>query len=186
MLRGDMQAAAHIIDEIVPLIREERFLFPLQVLGPLTSILSFNIHSYASAKDDGKRKEVLKKTLSVLKQVRKYGPKFIFRYPEALRLAGTFYWLTGKQGAARKCWKEGLAIAGKLGLKPELGRISFEVAKRLTGPESRQKSLSNLGISHYVKTAREIFTEIGLDVDLKELEDWEHETATRAHGAETI
>ena len=102
-----------------------------------------------------------------------HGPKYMFRYPEALRLAGAFCWLTGKQRTALKYWKEGLAIGKKLGLKPDLGRISFEVAKRLSSAESRYRTLEKLGPEHYARTAREIFTEFGLELDMEEVKAWE-------------
>ena len=70
-----------------------------------------------------------------------------------------------------KYWKEGIAIGERLGTKPELGRISFEVAKYLSSPGSRVKTLGKLGPEHYAKRARELFTEIGIDVDLMELDE---------------
>jgi tetratricopeptide (TPR) repeat protein len=173
MMRGNMQEAAVLIDEMVSLIQEEKFVIADQILPPLMSMLSFNIHSYNLAKDEKKRKEILKKSNHLLKQIRKYGPKLIFRYPEALRLSGTFCLLAGRQSEALKYWQEGLALGERLGTKPEFGRISFEVAKYLSSPGSRVKTLGKLGFEHYAKVAREIFVEIGLDVDLKELDEWE-------------
>jgi hypothetical protein len=49
---------------------------------------------------------------------------------------------------------------------PELGRISLEAAKRLSSLRSRFKTLDKLPPDHCAKAALEIFTEIGLDIDL--------------------
>jgi tetratricopeptide (TPR) repeat protein len=171
--RGDTRDAKPVIDELAALVAKDRIPLPLQVLPPLMSMLSCNIRRYVCADDASERSKVLKETRPILKGIRKYGPKYAFRYPEALRLAGTFAWLTGRQWRAFALWSEGLRIGRDLNLKPELGRIGFEVAKRLSSPECRRKTLDRLPAAAYAKASRELFSEIGLDVDLQELEDWE-------------
>ena len=156
MLRGDMEAAAPVVDEIEELVAKDRIPLPLQVLPPLMSIVSYNTWRYVSANSAGERARILKETRPVLKKIRGYGPKYMFRYAEALRLSGTFQWLAGKQRAALALWKEGLTVGKRLGLKPELGRINFEVAKRLSSPESKSRTLDALPVEAYARTAREL------------------------------
>jgi hypothetical protein len=115
----------------------------------------------------------MKETRPILKDLLKHGRKYAHRYPEALRLAGTFMWLTGRHGRAFALWSEGLRIGRELKLRPELGRIEFEVAKGLSSPEGRRKTLDKLPAASYAKSARETFSELGLDVDLRDLEKWE-------------
>jgi class 3 adenylate cyclase/tetratricopeptide (TPR) repeat protein len=175
MARGDMRDAKPVIDELVALVAMDRIPLPLQVLPPLMSILSYNTRRYACAESAAERSRLLKGTRPILKGIRRYGPKYAFRYPEALRLAGTFLWLTGRQGRAFALWSEGLRIGRDLKLKPELGRIGFEVARRLSSPGCRRKTLDKLPAASYAQISQELFSEIGLDVDLRELEDWERE-----------
>lgn len=178
-------AEAEAIEELVPLLSRERFPLPLQILMPLDSVLLFNLHAYRAEKDAVRRKAILTDTRPILKRIGKYGPKFIFRHPEALRHAGTFCWVTGRPKAAMRYWKEGLGIAERLSVKPEIGRICFEVAKAFSDAKSRHKTLAKLGPEHYAKRAGEVFTEIGLDVDLKELDEWEKAQSLCVMGAAT-
>ena len=170
---GNIHEAAPIVTKVHELIAKDRIPLPLQVLPPLMSLLRYNIWRYASAENAGQRIRVVRESRSVLKKIGRYGPKYTLRYPEALRLAGTFHWLAGKRRTAFALWRKGLEIGKKLGLKPELGRISFEIAKRLSGPESKRRRLDTLPAVAYAKAARELFVGIGLNVDLKELADWE-------------
>jgi class 3 adenylate cyclase/tetratricopeptide (TPR) repeat protein len=173
MARGDLRDAKPVIDEMARLLAKDRIPLPLQALPPLMTLLSYNTRRYLLAKDEAERSGLRKETRPVLKAIRRYGPKYAFRYPEALRLAGTFAWLTGRQSKAFALWSEGLRVAGDLRLRPELGRIGFEVAKRLSSPGCRRKTLDKLPASSYAAASRKLFSEIGLDLDLQELEDWE-------------
>ncbi len=181
MIRGNMQEAAKIIAEITMLINEEKLHLPLQIISPLMSFLWFNTISYRDAAEKIERRRIVKKTFPLLKEIGRYGPKYVYKYPEALRLAGTFCLMTGRKRSALRYWKKGFAIGELLGAKPELGRICFEVAKFLADPKNRVRSFNKLTMEYYVKKSRDIFTEIGLEVDLKELNDWE----TGGMGAKT-
>jgi len=173
MARGDIRDAKPVIDELATLMAKDRIPLPLQALPPLMSMLSYNIYRYVRAQSADERSKLLKETRPILKGIRRYGPKYAFRYPEALRLAGIFEWLTGRQRKAFALWNEGLRIGRELDLKPELGRIGFEVAKRLSSPECRRTIHGMLPAESYAKASRDLFSEIGLDDDLRELEAWE-------------
>ena len=71
-------------------------------------------------------------------------PRYRPHISQALRLAGTFCWLVGQRERALRFWKEGLTIGERLGTRSE----------------------------PYAKRARELFVEVGLEVDLKELDVW--------------
>lgn len=172
MLRGDRDGAAKLIDEIVPLTREERLLLPLQILFPLATIVAFNTGAYEAAGDQAAKRAIDKNTRSYLKQIEKYGSRFAFRYPEALRHAGRFCWISGRKKAAMRYWRQGLKISERLAIKPELDRISFEVAKRLYVSGSRYRTMARRSPEHYAKQARDGFAELGLDVDIAELDAW--------------
>ncbi len=177
MLGGKMREAAAVVGEISALITKDRIPLPLQVLPPLMSILSYHTWRYVSACTAAERAQILREARPVLRGIRRYGPKYVYRYPEALRFAGTFHWLAGKHRKAFRLWQEGLAIGIRLGLKPEVGRIDFEVAKGLASAQSKRKTLDKLPSAEYARAARELFAETGLSVDLKELEDWQQSLA---------
>jgi class 3 adenylate cyclase/tetratricopeptide (TPR) repeat protein len=174
MASGDMRDAKPVIDEMAALLAKDRIPLPLQALPPLMTLLSYNTRRYMYAEGAADRSRLIKETRPVLRAIRRYGPKYAVRQPEALRLAGTFMWLTGRQGRAFALWREGIRIARELNLGPELGRLGFEVAKSLSSPECRRKTLDKLPAASYAKESRELFSRIGLDVDLREVVDWEN------------
>lgn len=61
------------------------------------TMLSYDTRRYVCANDAAERSRLLKETRPILKAIRRYGPKYAVRYPEALRLAGTLMWLNGRQ-----------------------------------------------------------------------------------------
>jgi len=58
--------------------------------------------------------------------------------PEALRLTGTWLWLTGRAEAARRRWRESLNVAENLGARWDLGLTHLEVGRR-TGDQDELK-----------------------------------------------
>jgi len=52
----------------------------------------------------------------------------------------------------------------------DLARTYFEIGKRLTEPESKHKKLNGTDAKGYLEKARNLFKEMGLERDLKELE----------------
>jgi class 3 adenylate cyclase/tetratricopeptide (TPR) repeat protein len=75
--------------------------------------------------------------------------------PEALRLRGTYEWLTTKPLAAQKWWMRSLCLANETGMRYESGMTHLEMGRRL-------KDLEHL------RQAEAIFTEIGAEWDLAE------------------
>ena len=176
ILRGDLPAAAALIDEMESLIREEAFLAPSQVLSPLMSMLAFNIHACAATVDAREKRGIIRRTRRLLRLIGKYGPRQAQRYPEALRLSGSFLYLCGRRKAALGCWEKGLELAERLGTRPELGRLCFELAKVTRDHGSRPASPEATASVAYATRARELFTELDLAVDLAELDECERDS----------
>jgi class 3 adenylate cyclase/tetratricopeptide (TPR) repeat protein len=86
---------------------------------------------------------------------------------EALRLAGTLAWLTGRRRYARRLWSESLRFGEAIGARPELARTSLEVSTRLEPTEE----LAGIPPSEYRRRARETLAGLGLHWDLAALEE---------------
>jgi len=71
--------------------------------------------------------------------------------PKAMRLQGTYEWLSGKPAAAQKCWQKGLAEAGRMGLRYDVAMILMEMGVRL-----KERA--------HLEQARATFAEIGIEV----------------------
>jgi tetratricopeptide (TPR) repeat protein len=101
--------------------------------------------------------------------------KSAYRRTEALKLMGTYYWLTDKQGKALKWWTESIVEGERMGARLELSRTYFEVGKRLLEPKSKFKALNDITAEEYLEKARCMFKEMDLQWDLDE---WDKVLAT--------
>jgi tetratricopeptide (TPR) repeat protein len=73
--------------------------------------------------------------------------------PGACRVRGTYEWLKGRSGAARRWWLRSLSIAKELGAPFEVGTTHLEIGRRLR---------DRIHLRH----AEAIFTELGATLDL--------------------
>jgi len=79
---------------------------------------------------------------------------------EILKLAGTYYWLVGKQKKAIKWWRKSIIAGEKLGALPELARTYLEIGKRLKEPESRYHQISGLQADGCLEKADQLLKEL--------------------------
>jgi hypothetical protein len=89
-----------------------------------------------------------------------------------MRLVGNYWWLRGRKRRAFRFWTEGLVVAEKLAINPEVARISFEVAKALADPKGGARALNGQDSDFHAERARSQFEQLGLAADLQELEKW--------------
>ncbi len=90
--------------------------------------------------------------------------------PEALRYTGTLYWLLRKQNVAVQYWKKSLEVGAKMWKRQELARTYVEVARRLTSKESMVHELNGLNAKECFNMAQEIFEDMNLELDMREIE----------------
>jgi hypothetical protein len=127
--------------------------------------------------EDGIRNGDISKVTRHRKKVKQTGKRMIsaakkaaYHIPEALRLMGIYYWLTGKEKKALKWWNKAIQEGERLRARPELSRTYMEVGKRLLEPDSKYKELNGIGAEEYLNKARTMFQEMDLQWDLDELE----------------
>ncbi|HJR79529.1 MAG TPA: adenylate/guanylate cyclase domain-containing protein [Anaerolineales bacterium] len=80
------------------------------------------------------------------------------RVPEALRLQGTYEWLSDRHAAAQKWWQKSLAEAERMGLGYDVGMTHMEMGMRL-------------GEREHLDKAEAIFAEIGAELDLAKVRE---------------
>jgi tetratricopeptide (TPR) repeat protein len=139
----------------------------------LTLLFLLELHGM----EDGIRNGDPSKVTSHRKKVKKTGKrmmnaakKAVYHLPEALRLIGIYYWLTGNQGRAFAWFKRSIKEGVRLGARLELSRTYMEVGKRLMEPMSKYRELNGLGAEDYLNKSRIMFEDMGLQWDLDELE----------------
>jgi class 3 adenylate cyclase/tetratricopeptide (TPR) repeat protein len=155
--QGNWQAALSELETCQRVADEHQVIEPHSRMTMLNNLAAVYLHAFecsvaserAAWSNKAKRAcQTAVKTSSVCK------PKA----PEAMRLQGTYEWLSGKPAAARKWWQRSLAEAERMGLRYEVGMIQIEMGMRL-----RERA-------QLVK-AEEIFAEIGAELDLAKVRE---------------
>ncbi len=90
---------------------------------------------------------------------------------ESHRVMGNAMWMTGKKKQAINHYVKSINEAERVNGKLELSRTLFELGKRLSS--NGMRIVNGLSGEAYLKKARSIFLEMGLEYDLKELERFE-------------
>jgi tetratricopeptide (TPR) repeat protein len=103
--------------------------------------------------DRPERADWLKKAQNACQAALKQSKAFRPAKSAAMRLQGTYEWLSGKPTAAQKWWHKSLAEAERIGLRYDEGMTHLEMGQRL-------------GESAHLEKAESIFAEIGAGRDL--------------------
>ena len=85
---------------------------------------------------------------------------------EIYNLNGRLWWVLGRRKHARVWWAKSIAEGERMGARPELARTYLDIGRRLPAGES----LNGMHRADYVQKARQLFRQLGLEWDLKQLE----------------
>jgi hypothetical protein len=83
---------------------------------------------------------------------------------------GLYYWLIGKQKKAIGSWENGIKEAERLGARVECARIYMEIGRRCREMKTKNLKINGIGPDEYLKRARILFEEMGLQQDLDQLD----------------
>jgi tetratricopeptide (TPR) repeat protein len=106
-----------------------------------------------------------KKTYQSGKRAIKNSNKYAFDRTEIFRLMGLYYWFIGKKKKAIGFWKKGIKEAEHLGAHVEFARIYMEIGRRFREMKSRDFKLNGIAADEYLKKARILFEEMGIEQD---------------------
>ena len=176
ILQGDFQAAEQSLREGEEIIRQEKRITPWHISSHALSRFLFDVRRLEEALHEGDRenarlfrKRAKRSRKTALRVSRKYPPN----RTETLRLAGVLDWLCGKHKNALKWLARSVETGERLGALTELSRTYFETAKRLLAGEGRIRRADGLNGEAYLEKARTMFQDLGLDQDLRALQDFE-------------
>lgn len=112
------------------------------------------VYLYAVERNDPSERGIwLHRAKDACRAALREAPKFKPKWPKAMRLQGTYEWLSGKPTAAQKWWQKSLAEAEQMGLKYDIGIIHLEMGQRLDE-------------SAHLEQAETIFAEVGAELNL--------------------
>ncbi len=175
VMLGDFEEAEKSL-EYLNEIRAEINLVPYFLTTFFLSQLIFDLHRLETSikkKNKTDTASYKKRALKVAKKAIKNSRKIAADITESYKLIGVFYWLSGNQRKALKCWKKGIKKGEQLGARLELSRTFMEVGKRISEKKSRHKELNGINAQKYLEKAQTLFKEMDLQWDLEELEETE-------------
>jgi len=82
-------------------------------------------------------------------------------------LTGRLCWLLGEQEKALVYWTKSIEEGKKLGVRPDLARTYMEISAHISESGSKHSELGGMDAQGYLRGARELFSEIGLEWDLE-------------------
>ena len=118
-----------------------------------------------SPEDTYLKKSLIKSCRSAIKQSAMVPGNLI----ESHRIMGNALWLCGQKKKAIKHYTKSIAAGEKVNGRLELSRSFFELGKRLLS-NGQSRKVNGLSGHEYIDKARQLFTEMNLAYDLKELE----------------
>ena len=173
IMKNDLSLAKELLDKAIPLISDEDIVSPLYYSSYLSSYFLYNLarleEAVRSNKDDIIKK-YKKEAFKSGKRVIRNSTKVVSERSSAFLQMGRYYWLIGGRSQALKWWSRSIKEGERLGARPNLSRTYFEVGRRLLDPQSKYKELNGVEANVYLKKARALFEELGLERDLDELD----------------
>jgi tetratricopeptide (TPR) repeat protein len=121
----------------------------------------------------GTREEMEKlqrKAFKSIRLLRRVGRKVAFHRTDSYRLMGTYYWAINKQKRAVRWWHRAIQEGERLGARPQLARLYFEVGRCLLDEKGKHMKLDGLDGEDYLEKARALFEEMKMELFLEELD----------------
>jgi len=160
----DLSGAAISLQKSLEL--KSKISLPFHLTDFYTANLLYNITIFENSlktNDKSKISDCRKSAYNSSKEALAITKKIVCDRVEIYKLLGTFYWLNNKQKKAHLWWDRSIKEGLKLGAKLELSRTYFEIGKRL-------KASKRADSDDYLLKARDLFIEMDLQWDLKQLD----------------
>jgi hypothetical protein len=173
-VRGDEEGARESVLQASEIYEQQsRMVLPLNVAPFLVARFLIAIEELKNAISSGTSSDVVgirKRTYEAGKTAVRISRKYAPYRTKILGLMGEFHWIIDKQGKAFRWWSKAIQEGEKLGARPDLSRIYFEVGKHLLEPQSKYKDLNGIGAKGYLEKAEILFEEMDLEHDLDDLD----------------
>jgi len=177
ILLGDRDGAVASLRRAEDLTRQERVVSPWHQSSPHIAQLLFDVTALEAAGDDGRsswgalRRAAARSARRALRTASKVAKERV----ETYRLTARLFWLQGKRRRAFAWWERTIAEAERMGARPELARTHGDIGQRIGAAR-----LNGLDGPSHLEAARRLFSELGLEWDLRQIDA----TAPSRHGAE--
>lgn len=157
--QGKLPEALTVLDGAARIIRE-RGLRGLTVVQAPLALAEASLMA-ADEAEGAERTEALGRAKRLGREALKQGRLMRYSLPSALRFRGTYQWLRGRPGAARKTWRRSIAVAEELGARYDVGMTCLEMGRR-TGErpplERAEAILAEIGATRDLADVRRLLS----------------------------
>ena len=154
-------------------IRVQRETAPFQLSNYYKTQLDLDLYRLKESIKSGNRGEMQalqRKAFKSCKSLQKVAQKVAYHRTDSYRLTGTYYWAINRQKKALRWWHRAVQEGGRLGARPQLARLYFEVGRCLIELKDDHIKLDGLKGEEYLEKARALFEEMKMESCLEEID----------------
>jgi class 3 adenylate cyclase/tetratricopeptide (TPR) repeat protein len=115
-------------------------------------------------------KALKNKAFKSCKLLYKVSRKIAFHRTDSYRLMGTYYWMTNKHRRAIRWWHKAVQEGERLGARPQLARLYFEIGRCLLEGKDKYTKLDDLPGEACLVKAKAFYKEMGMESSQEEID----------------
>ncbi len=154
-------------------IRVQTETAPFQISYCFKTHLEYNLYCLRESTKSGNREEMDKFQREAIKSIRSLGRvarKVAYHRTDSYRLTGAYYWTINDHKKALGWWHRAVQEGERLGARPQLARLYFEVGRCLLEEKAQYKKLDNIKGEAYLGKARAWYEEMKMETYLEEID----------------
>ena len=146
---------------------------PFQLSCHFKTRLELDLYRLRESTKSGNREEMDKFQRKAIKSIRslaRVARKVAYHRTDSYRLTGAYYWTINEHEKALGWWHKAVQEGERLGARPQLARLYFEVGRCLLEEKAKYKKLDGLKGEAYLEKARALFEEMKMESYLEEID----------------
>jgi tetratricopeptide (TPR) repeat protein len=171
IVMGAIQKAQECLD-LADRIRLQTETAPFQLSSHYKTQLDLDLYRLKESMKSGDPEEVhelQRKAIKSSRLFRRVARSVAYHRTDSYRLMGAYYWMINKQKRALRWWHRAVQEGERLGARPQLARLYFEVGRCLLGSKGKYMQLDGLKAEECLEKARVLFGEMKMESALEEI-----------------
>jgi class 3 adenylate cyclase/tetratricopeptide (TPR) repeat protein len=172
LMMGAIQKAQECLER-ADRIRLQSETAPFQMSNLFKTQSELALYIFKESKESGNQTEREKLKMKTIESIRSLGRierKVAYHRTDSYRLTGAYYWTISEHKKALTWWHRAVQEGERLGARPQLARLYFEVGRCLLEEKAQHKKLDNLKGEAYLRKARVLYEEMKMNTYLEEID----------------
>ena len=162
IILGETQKARECLERADRISRQVQKA-PFQLSSLFKTQSDLNLYCLREAIKNADRAEIGefgRKAFKSIKSLQKVAKKVAFHRTDSYRLAGAYYWTMKKHKMALNNWRQAIQEGERLGARPQLAKLYFEVGKCLLESNGKYTMLDGFAGEEYLRKATALYEEM--------------------------